>query len=152
MRRAETIACLFWMTLSLALGAGSYQIGLGTPQEPGSGFLPFWTAVLLCVLTIVHFIRTVYPDKTGQATASLVWGKHWRRLIIVILTLTLYGVTLSALGYVISTFLLLVVLFSIYGRRKWWVVVGISVIVVGITVMIFSFWLTIQLPQGLWGV
>jgi putative tricarboxylic transport membrane protein len=152
MRLAEAIASFFWLTLSIALGAGSYQIGLGTPQEPESGFLPFWTAVLLGVLTIVHFIRTVYSDKSGQAAASVEWGKHWKRLIIVVIALTLYGVTLSFLGYVISTFLLLMVLFSVYGRRKWWVVVGASVIVVGITVIIFSYWLTIQLPQGLWGV
>lgn len=152
MRLAEKIACLFWLALSVGVAAGSYKLGLGTPQEPESGFLPFWTAILLCILTIAHFRQLIVPHRKSDIPEMLKVGEHWKRLVGLITTLTIYAIVLSTLGYLLSTFFLMTILFSLYGRRKWWVVTGASVLVVAVTYIIFNFWLTIQLPKGLLGI
>lgn len=149
---AERVACLFWMALSLLVGMGSYRLGLGTPQEPESGFLPFWTAVLLCLLAIVHFIRLGSPASKGIYSGELKWGEHWKRVAILILTLSAYAIGLPTLGYLAGTSLLMIALFSLYERRKWWIVLGFSLLVIGLTHLVFYSWLKIQLPKGILGI
>lgn len=152
MRVAERVACLFWVALSLMVGTGSYRLGLGTPQEPESGFLPFWTAVLLCLLAVVHFIRLSIPGSEEYKLSELKWGDHWKRAVFLILALSIYAISLPTFGYLITTFLLMTALFSLYGRRKWWVLLGASLLVIGVTHLIFSYWLNIQLPKGIMGI
>lgn len=152
MRVAERVACLFWVALSLMVGTGSYRLGLGTPQEPESGFLPFWTAVLLCLLAVVHFIRLSIPGSEEYKLSELKWGDHWKRAVFLILALSIYAISLPTFGYLITTFLLMTSLFCLYGRRKWWVLLGASLLVIGVTHLIFSYWLNIQLPKGIMGI
>jgi len=151
MGKAERIACLFWFALSVMVGTGSYRLGLGTPQQPESGFLPFWTAVLLCLLAVVHFIRLTILASKDHTLAKLQWGEHWKRVIGLTLTLFIYGISLPIFGYLITTFLLMAALFSLYKKRKWWVLLAASLLVIGITHLIFSVWLNIQLPNGILG-
>jgi hypothetical protein len=134
------------------VGTGSYRLGLGTPQEPESGFLPFWTAVLLCLLAVVHFIRLSIPGSEEYKLSELKWGDHWKRAVFLILALSIYAISLPTFGYLITTFLLMTSLFCLYGRRKWWVLLGASLLVIGVTHLIFSYWLNIQLPKGIMGI
>jgi len=133
------------------VGTGSYRLGLGTPQQPESGFLPFWTAVLLCLLAVVHFIRLTILASKNHTLAKLQWGEHWKRVIGLTLTLFIYGISLPIFGYLTTTFLLMAALFSLYKKRKWWVLLAASLLVIGITHLIFSVWLNIQLPNGILG-
>jgi hypothetical protein len=149
MRIAERVACIFWLALSATVGVGSYNLGLGTPQQPESGFLPFWTAILLCLLSLVHLIKLSLPASSKDHLGELTWGEHWNRVVALVVALAIYAIALPTFGYLISTFLLMAVLFSLYKRRKWWVVLGASLVVIGITHVIFHFWLNVQLPQGI---
>lgn len=152
MQTAERVACLFWLALSALVGAGSYRLGLGTPQQPESGFLPFWTAVLLAFLAVVHFIRLLTLKYDSDALSGLRWGEHWRRVVVLVLALAVYAIALSTFGYMLDTFLLMTALFSLYKRQAWWKVLGASLLVIGVTHLIFSFALNIQLPKGLLGI
>jgi hypothetical protein len=62
-----------------------------------------------------------------------------------------YAVLMPRLGYLAATFLLMAVLFSLDGRRRWWAVAGWSLVVVLATYLVFHGCLKVQLPSGLMG-
>jgi hypothetical protein len=46
----------------------------------------------------------------------------------------------------------MLVLFSVYERRKWWVVGTSTLLVIGITYLVFHHWLKVQFPVGFLGI
>ena len=146
MRRAEQITCLFWLALAGALCAGSIQLKVGTPSEPGSGFLPFGTGFLLGILALVHLVQITFrkDEKEGRILGEV----RWKRGACVVAALLIYALLLPPLGYIITTFLFMAVLFSVYERRKWWMVGGASLLVTAATYLVFHHWLQVQFPAG----
>jgi putative tricarboxylic transport membrane protein len=147
MKRAEQITCLFWLTLSAALCVGSYQLKVGTPSQPGSGFLPFGTGMLLGILAFVHLVQTQMREPAEKE--SFLGAVDWKRAFGVASSLGLYALILPRLGYIITTFILMLVLFSVYERRRWWVVGISTLLVIGFTYLVFHHWLKVQFPSGI---
>ena len=148
MRRAEQIACLFWIVLSLSVCMGAIGLKLGTPSDPGPGFLPFGTGVLLGILAFVHLLK-VSVVVSKREDESFHWqGGNWRRTSTVVSAVLVYALLLPHLGYLIATFILMIVLFSLYDRRKWGRVIPASLAVIGITYLVFHVWLKVQFPLG----
>jgi hypothetical protein len=146
MKRAEQITCLFWLVLAGALCAGSIQLKVGTPSEPGSGFLPFGTGFLLGILALVHLIQiTLGKDKKEEPLPGKV---RWKRGAWVVGSLLIYALLLPLLGYILTTFFFMGVLFSVYERRKWWVAGSASLLVIAVTYLVFHHWLKVQFPAG----
>jgi hypothetical protein len=148
MRRAEQIACLFWIIVSLSVCTGAIGLKLGTPSDPGPGFLPFGTGALLGILALVHLLKVSVAISKGESEEFLWQEVKWRRSISVVLAVLVYALLLPHLGYLIATFILMVVLFSLYDRRKWGIVVPASLLVIGITYLVFHVWLKVQFPSG----
>lgn len=151
-RRAEQIACLFWIVLATALCIKAVGLKLGTPSDPGPGFLPFGTGALMGILAFVHLLKVSGPAAEAAAGEPLWKGLRWKRCLSVVLAVLCYAVLLPHLGYVVTTFFFMLLLFSLYGRRRWWLVVIGSLIVIGVTYFVFHTWLQVQFPTGILGI
>jgi putative tricarboxylic transport membrane protein len=151
MKRAEAAAALVLMGVAIFVCNGAVKLTLGTPSEPGPGFLPFWTGALMGCLALLHLIRSVLPRETSGESGGLGVEEKWHRAAAVVASILGYALILPHVGYLITTFLLMVVLFSLYRRMKWWAVVGWSVAVIGVTYLVFHGWLKIQFPVGVLG-
>jgi putative tricarboxylic transport membrane protein len=146
MKIAEQITCLFWLVLAGALCAASIQLKVGTPSEPGSGFLPFGTGFLLGILALVHLVQITF--RQDEKEEPLLGEVRWKRGACVVAALLLYALLLPLWGYLLTTFLLMAILFSIYERKKWWVVGSSGLLVVIVTYLVFHHWLKVQFPPG----
>ena len=146
MKKAEQIACLFWLALGGSLCWGAFRLDLGSPSEPGSGFLPFGTGVLLGTLALVHLAQIT--SRQEEKEEPLLGNARWKRGICVVASLLAYALFLPRLGYLITTFLFMAVLFSVYERKKWWAVGGASLLVIALTYLVFHHWLKVQFPVG----
>jgi hypothetical protein len=152
MRRAEQIACLFWIIVSLFVCTGAIGLKLGTPSDPGPGFLPFGAGALLGILALAHLLKVCLASSGGESGEFLWRELSWRRCLSVVLAVFVYALLLPLLGYLIATFILMVVLFSLYDRRRWAIVVPSSLLVIGITYLVFHVWLKVQFPIGFFGI
>ncbi len=152
MRRAEQIACFFWIVVSLSVCMGAIGLKLGTPSDPGPGFLPFGTGALLGILAFVHLLKVSLATSKGTKEDFLWQEVNWRRSISVVLAVLVYALLLAHLGYLIATFVLMVVLFSLYDRKRWSIVIPASLLVIGITYLVFHVWLKVQFPSGFLGI
>lgn len=152
MKKAEFIACLLWLALAFTVCLGSLQLKLGTPSEPGSGFLPFHTALLLGILALVHLIQITCQRTEDRPPEPLLGNAQWGRAMGVVVALISYALLLPYLGYIVGTFLLMVTLFSIYERKSWGMVLTLTILTLGVTYILFHNWLKVQFPIGILGI
>jgi putative tricarboxylic transport membrane protein len=143
---------LIWMVLGICQGVASWQIGLGSFMEPGNGFMPFIMALLMIIFAVLLFIESNGEIRKKRDRKVLIWEQaDWRRIIQVILILVCYALLLPKLGFLVDTFLMMVVLLKSGEAIKWHWVILVGLIASSITWTIFGIWLRISFPRGVFG-
>jgi putative tricarboxylic transport membrane protein len=140
----------FWTGLLLMIFSGvvineAFNLEVGTPRNPGSGFMILGAAAVLGILALLQFLKSLLFQKhLGQAPEKI----HPRRIISVIAANMIYIAVLESVGYLLCTFLLLCFLFQVYEKGKWVSVVGGAAATSFLTYVIFSRLLQLNLPKG----
>ncbi|MDH4267590.1 MAG: hypothetical protein OEW45_18340, partial [Deltaproteobacteria bacterium] len=82
--KADRASSMVWMGVGLLSIYGSFQLGLGTLGEPGSGFLSFLAGSFICLMALIIFIQSFLQGKGFQVKISTLWeGVRWHRAAIV---------------------------------------------------------------------
>jgi putative tricarboxylic transport membrane protein len=147
--RADTVTALLALALAAYLAFEGKAMGLGHASDPGSGYIQFWTGLIMCGLAATQLVHSLLPgaDKAslGSAFADIRWGK----VLYVTALLVAYTAVLEFLGFIIATFLLLVVLFKTVEPQGWTVSIIGSALTTLVAWAVFVAWLGTQLPAGL---
>jgi len=151
MRKADQISGIFWLFFSGFICVESYRLGLGTLHQPGPGFIFFWTAFVMGILSIAVLIPAWTRKKTGELEGSLFGKENMLKIIFVLLSLFLYAFFMESLGFIPVTLLLFIFLLGIIEKKRWGLTIFVSVAVTGISYLLFEIWLKSQLPKGLLG-
>ena len=151
MRKADQISGIFWLFFSGFICVESYRLGLGTLHQPGPGFIFFWTAFVMGILSIAVLIPAWTRKKTGEREGSLFGKENMLKIIFVLLSLFLYAFFMESLGFIPVTLLLFIFLLGIIEKKRWGLTIFVSVAVTGISYLLFEIWLKSQLPKGLLG-
>ena len=91
----------------------SLKLGLGTLHKPGSGFISFWSGIILGILTIIMLIQNIWYDKAGSAEEKKE-KTHWRAVFLSLGALFVSILIFERLGFIISTLLLVGFLLQMY--------------------------------------
>jgi len=125
------------------------QFGLGSPSTPGPGFMPFLTGWVICSFSMITFLRAFLDKSAG---IEKIWAKvKFRKLIFAVMVLIIYTLLLNRLGFIISTFFLILILMRYTGSQTWLTSIlggGLSSI---LSYFLFDTWLKAQLPKGILG-
>lgn len=150
MDRKHVISGSLWLAVSLFVAFMAVDLGLGTLTQPGSGFIFFCSSVGLGVLSVILIIKSVL--RKGEATPLMDgWkGLKWGNAVLAIGILFFYALILDELGFILSTFLLMTVLFGL-GRSRYWVVIASAVMTTILSFVIFGYFLGVRLPKGILG-
>jgi hypothetical protein len=148
MKAYDIGSSLFWFFFSVFICFESLSLGLGTPRNPGMGFMAFGTAVLLGCLSLGLFLKSLFERREGKIHSPFS-GSNWRRIMVVFIALLIYAWVLPIIGYLLSTFVLMFFLF--WSPKK--PMIGWSLLIsflstVG-TYYIFAKKFGCQLPTGL---
>ena len=150
MKLYDLTSSLLWLLVSVAVFLESIRLGVGDLHNPGRGFLALGASGILGILALILFLRTSL-QKTGGERESLFAGKMWRRILFVLVVLWLYAWAMPTVGYLISTFILMSLLFWVLEKKKPGWVLASSVLSTLLTYVVFSKWLNCQFPDGLFG-
>lgn len=80
----------------------------------GPGMLPMILAIVLAILSLINFYQTFCVKNSGEKGEKL----QYKRFLILLVTSILYCLLLELLGYVISTFLFLIIAFQVMEKGK----------------------------------
>ena len=127
----------------------SSKLPFGGFATPGAGFLPFSVGVLMFLLSLILFIQSFSKGEEGR---KALWAKGGTgRVLLILLSLVLYGLILEKLGFILTTFLLMGFLLLAIGKVRRSVVVLLSLISSLGCYGVFQVWLNVQLPKGIFG-
>jgi putative tricarboxylic transport membrane protein len=148
MKRQDRYSSIIWGALGIYIAYEGYRLDLGTLGNPKSGFFIFWAGVVLAGLSFILFLQTFSQKYINKGDQGLWDGVRWGRGVKLILALLIYAFVFKALGFVISTFLLLVFLFKGHEPQKWSVVLVLSMVTIAVCYVVFGVFLEMQFPAG----
>jgi putative tricarboxylic transport membrane protein len=147
----DLLSGLFWLVISGFVCLESARLGTGTLNYPGAGFIPFWSGVILGILAILVIVRGGLKRKGERRITDLWTGVSWGKVIWILFSLFLYCLLLPTMGYIITTFGLMVFLLSIMDRSKAWIVAVSASIIISVSYLGFHILLDARLPKGVFG-
>jgi putative tricarboxylic transport membrane protein len=146
MRKNERIQALLWAVFGLYITYEGFLLKLGTGRAPKPGFMIFWMGVITVILSALFFIATFATPE--QEHKALWWGVRWSRGAKLMAALFLYVAVFQALGFIVSTFLLLVYLFKGLEPQSWRNALFLSAATIAICYLVFGVFLELQFPPG----
>jgi hypothetical protein len=141
---SEVVGGLFWVAIGIFFAVGGILLKAGTPRNPGPGFLPLIMALLLVSFSLLVLSK-------GLMTAGGFSKRiQWKRQVVLVVTVFLYGMLLDLVGFLLSTFVLMFALFALQSRgEKGWpslFVYAATTALIGW--LVFSVALKVPFPQG----
>lgn len=112
---SEVVGSFFWLAVGIFFAVGGILLKLGTLRNPGPGFLPLIMALLLISFSLFVLARGLMgPERFLK-------GIPWRSQIVTVASVFLYGLLLDLVGFLLSTFVLMFVLFGLQftGKSRW---------------------------------
>ena len=150
--KADRLSSLFWLALGAASLYGSVGLGVGTLQEPGSGFLACVAGGFISLMALVIFAQSFLRGQGFQARLSSLWaGVNWRRPLIIVLLILGFILALETLGFFVSSFLLIVILMKGVEKLSWKKTLIIPAITLTAAYGLFNIFLKVNLPRGIFG-
>lgn len=148
--QAEQISSLFWLGFGLLSIYGSTKLGLGTLSEPGSGFLAFLAGLFICLMALINFLWSLLAQGGRQSYFSSLWaGVSWFRPLILVLLLLGFIMALEKIGFILSSFFIMLAMLKGLENLSWTKAVLISGISMASAYFLFVSLLKVSLPRGL---
>lgn len=142
---------LFWVALGILVCYGATRLGLGSITEPGSGFIFFWSGLILVILSLMVLGEGLRGTEETEEIVHETGETNWVKIALVLLSLVLYAFFLERLGFVVTTFLLLSFLLGWIEGTNWTRSLGVASAAALGSFTIFELWLKIRLPKGIFG-
>ena len=140
--------------IGLALGGfviwSGLKLKLGTINDPGPGFVLFYTGILMCLFATSITIGALTE---GGPTFGSRWADtRWTKPLMVIVCLIAFSFALDPLGFLLSSIPLMLLLLRLIDPVRWPLAIPVSVLVPTGMWWVLKHALGIQLPSGVFGI
>jgi Tripartite tricarboxylate transporter TctB family len=124
-----------------AIGATNYS--MGSSAKPGAGYFPLILSVLMAILGAIVLFKSLTIETEGGDPVGAI---AWRPLIVIVVSITVFGLALPRLGMFV-TIPLLIVMVSLAGDEFSWKGVLLSCVVLTIGSWVIFIWgLNLTIP------
>ncbi|HEY8335853.1 MAG TPA: tripartite tricarboxylate transporter TctB family protein [Tardiphaga sp.] len=137
--------------IGLALGLfvirSGLKLKLGTINDPGSGYVLFYTGILMCLFAGSIIVAAI--TEGGPTFGSRWEGARWTKPVVIIAALIAYSVALDQLGFLISSIPLMLLLLRAIDPVRWTLAIPLAVLAPLGVWWVLKHGLLIQLPSGI---
>lgn len=151
MKAFEISVSLFWLAFSIFVMIEGARLGVGSPSNPGMGFMPFWAAAVLAGLALSAAVMPLGARNDNSDTEQVFGGDFFRKVIPTLAVLVIYALTMPIVGFLLGTFLLLCLLFRLSYHGPLWHIGLAAFITSAACHLLFQDLLRTQFPRGIFG-
>jgi len=123
----------------------------GTPRVPQTAFFPKTLAVLLAILSLVLLVQALAGTETARSSERIDTA-GWFRIGATLATMAGFALVLEPLGYLVTAFLLMVLLLRAIEAQSWRKIIGVALATSLISYALFAWLLGVPLPPGVLGI
>jgi putative tricarboxylic transport membrane protein len=151
MKEHDRFGGLVWVILGGIMCVMSVKLRIGNPYRPGAGFTPFLAGAVLALSGLILMLSTFSERYIDEEMGRILLKEGRKNSVLTLLALFAYTFMLEPIGFIITTFIVLLFLFKITDTKKWVTPVILSGSSVIVSYLVFSVWLKLQFPKGLLG-
>lgn len=137
------------MGFSAIIFFASLKMEFGTPRDPGPGFMPLLSSVLLFSLSLVVLITGINPPVRNEDKRSLVGWENLKAPAVLVIALLGYTSLLEIFGYLAATFLLMFIMFFMDEPKRWFTSIAMAFVLTSLSFFVFYKLLGVPLPVGI---
>jgi putative tricarboxylic transport membrane protein len=148
-KRVKIYCSVFWLLFSAITCFAASRLSMGDFHEPGSGFFPLAVGLLTGFLALVALLQSLKlkGDEEGGVGERL----RWWNIVIILAALLAYGLSLEKIGFMINTFLFMVLLLKVVDPQTWTKAILIGLATAISSDLAFNVLLGAQIPSGIIG-
>jgi len=153
MKKADQWSGIALSILSAGMISAALRLPYGNLHNPGPGFFPLWLGVILGGMSIALFVQTTRGKESERTLKEILEEDvRWGKVLLVLGALILYGFLMDTIGFLIVTFLLMIVLLKFIEPQPWKVVIAWALGGSVGSYLIFEVWMKLRLPKGFLGI
>jgi putative tricarboxylic transport membrane protein len=147
LNNSELWGGLIGLALGIFVIRSGIKLKLGSINDPGSGYVLFYTGILMCLFALTIMFAAVTGG--GPRFGARWEGARWTRPLIVIACLIAFSLALEPLGFLMSAIPLMLLLLRAVDPVRWTLAVPIGVLIPLGAWWVLKHVLLIQLPSGI---
>jgi len=152
MKYAHFIGVIFWLAVGLLLSLWSLSYNIGTLTQPGPGFYPLGLGILLIFFSLILLGQGIRSSLTTKKVSPFSVSGGSKRVAYAVLILLLLAFFFETIGYLITFFLLIMLLMAGAGLRNWKRILLVAFFSALGVYLVFILLLQQPLPRGFLGV
>jgi putative tricarboxylic transport membrane protein len=129
----------------------AWKIPLGSAHRPGPGFFPLLLSFVLAFLAFLLLIAAWIEKLRAKPAEAPLTRREARKPLYILVVLLIYAASFQGLGFLLSTFLFLVLLKPVVGKKWPYVLTGAALATI-LSYLVFEVGLQSQLPKGFLGI
>ena len=145
----DRVSSLFGLLFALYILKESFDLDVGGLHQPGPGFFSLFGGIFLGVFSAILFFRSLVSQARKKDRKAKGQEENLRFVFYVFAGLLVYAFVLEWLGFILSTFLLVVILLRFFDPQKWWKLLLTAGVASVSTYVIFAVLLRSELPKGI---
>ncbi len=149
--RKDVVSSLFCLIFSIYFSIESYRLGLGEWASPSSGYFPFGAALLFGIISVFVMVKALRQKNSRKIPIESRERWHWKNIVLVLCSMFVYILILNKIGFLGSTFLIVVFLIHVVARWRWNVSVATAILTALGFRVVFGVLLKVFLPTGMFG-
>lgn len=154
MKQRDTVMAIFWILLGLMISIWSATFPFGELKSPGPALLPLALGLILILLGGILFFQAIIRKGGTSPTALppiIPVGAAFKRVVFTLGGLLLSFIFLEHLGFILTTFFLILFLMRAIDPQKWKLALFYALVSALGSFVLFQVLLKTQLPRGFLG-
>ena len=147
--RKDIYSSLFWLLFGIYFTIESYSLGLGEWSRPGPGYFPFGAGLLFGILSLSVFVKALRRVAPSEISIQSSERLHWQNMVLILFGMLAYTLLLKRIGFVLCTFLLVVLFIRVIAKERWFKSIMTALVVTLTFHLFFNILLNAQLPSGI---
>lgn len=143
----DALVALVIFLIGVVMMIDNYKIGAGWASDgPESGYFPLRIGAILCMASVVVFLRTLFGKKR-QRKVFVSW-ERFRLVLMVLLPTAVYVLAIQLTGIYVASAIFIAAFMRVMDKYSW-----LKAVLVGVGVSVTMFWMfevqfMVPLPKG----